>query len=68
VDVNKPVIQAEIRPGMFEIIDGNHRIEKALRDGMEFIDSYKIRGEQLLSYFADERGYKAFVEYWNSKL
>ena len=53
---------------MFEIIDGNHRIEKALRDGMEFIDSYKIRGEQLLSYFADERGYKAFVEYWNSKL
>lgn len=28
VDVNKPIIQAEIRPGMYAIIDGNHRIEK----------------------------------------
>ena len=68
VDVSKPVIQAEIRPGTFEIIDGNHRMERAFRDGIEFIDSYKIRGEQLLPYCADARGYKAFVEYWNSKL
>lgn len=68
VDVTKPVVQAEIRPDMFEIIDGNHRMEKAYRDGLETIDSYKIMGEQLLPYFADERGYKAFVEYWNSKL
>lgn len=68
VDVNKPIIKAEIRPGMFEIIDGNHRIEKAFRDGVEFIDSYKLKGEQLLPYFADVRGYRAFVEYWNSKL
>lgn len=68
VDVNKPVIQAEIRPDRFEIIDGNHRMEKAFRDGVEYIDSYKICGEQLLPYFADERGYRGFVEYWNSKL
>ena len=51
VDVSKPVIQAEIKPGFFEIIDGNHRMERAFREGTEFIDSYKLRGEQLLPYF-----------------
>lgn len=68
VDVTKPVIQAEIRPGMFEIIDGNHRIEKAYRDGVEFINSFKLKGEQLVLFFVDVRGYQAFIEYWNSKL
>jgi hypothetical protein len=53
---------------MFEIIDGNHCIEKAFRESIEFIDSYRIIGEQLLPYFADERGYRAFIEYWNSKI
>ena len=68
VDVAKPVIQAEIRLGMFEIIDGNHRIEKAYRDGVEFVDSFKLKGEQLVPFFVDGRGYQAFIEYWNSKL
>ena len=67
-DIKKPVIQAEIRPNMFEIIDGNHRMEKAFRDGIELIYSYKLSGEQLLPYFIDERGYRSYVEYWNSKL
>lgn len=30
VDVTEPVIQAEIRPGMYSIIDGNHRGWKKL--------------------------------------
>lgn len=68
VDVAKPIIQAEIRPGRFEIIDGNHRLERAYREGVALIDSYKLKGEQLGPYFADKRGYEAFVEYWNSKL
>lgn len=68
VDVSNPVIQAEIKPGTYEIIDGNHRMERAFREGVQFVDSYKLRGEQLLPYFAEVRGYKAFVEYWNSKL
>ncbi|QOY37173.1 hypothetical protein AWH56_005915 [Anaerobacillus isosaccharinicus] len=68
VDISKPVIQAEIRSNMFEVIDGNHRMEKAYREGVPFIDSYKLYGEQLLPFFIDVRGYNAFVEYWNSKL
>jgi hypothetical protein len=68
VDVTKTILQAEIRPGMFSIIDGNHRIEKAFREGILSIHSYKLRGEQLISYFMKVEGYEAFVVYWNSKL
>ncbi|WP_418222939.1 hypothetical protein [Clostridium isatidis] len=68
VDISKPILQAEIRPGMLEIIDGNHRMERAYCGGIEFVESYKLKGEQLLPYFADIRGYKAFVQYWNLKL
>lgn len=39
VDIGKPVLQAEIRPGMFEIIDGNHRMEKAFRENVTFVNS-----------------------------
>jgi hypothetical protein len=68
VDVTKTILQAEVRPGMFTIIDGNHRIEKAFRDGILYIHSYKLRGEQLIPYFMKVEGYEAFVVYWNSKL
>ncbi|MGG1686631.1 hypothetical protein [Pseudalkalibacillus sp. NRS-1564] len=68
VDVNKPIIQAEIRPNMYEIIDGNHRIEKAYREDILTIQSYKLKGEQLLPYFTEKQRYVAYVEYWNLKI
>lgn len=68
VEINSTIIQAEIRPGIFSIIDGNHRIEKAFRLGKSSIGSFKLTGEQLIPYFITLKGYQAFVEYWNSKL
>ncbi len=68
VDINKTVLQAEIRVGTYNIIDGNHRMEKARREEIQFLNSYKMKGEQLLPYFIKKKGYEAFVEYWNSKL
>jgi len=65
---SKPVIQAEIRPGMYEIIDGHHRLEKSFREGIKTVKSYKLTGEQLLSYFTDVKAYLSYVDYWNSKL
>jgi len=67
VQAGKPVLQAEIRPGMFEIIDGHNRMEKAFRDNVVFVNSYKLKGEQLLEFFTDKRGYDTFIGYWNSK-
>lgn len=68
VVLSKPVIQAEIRHDMFEIIDGHHRIEKAHRDGIPFVDSYKLKGEQLPQYLTRKESYIAYINYWNSKL
>ena len=39
VNTRKAIIQAEIKPNHFEIIDGNHRFEKAFE---EFINNYGI--------------------------
>ena len=68
VNTKKPIIQAEISIDKFEIIDGNHRFEKAFRDGKKTINSYKIYVEELIPYFYDQKGYECFVKYWNSKL
>jgi len=68
VDVTKPIIVAEISPGRFNIIDGNHRMEKARRLGMEKIPAYKIGPEQHMQFLTTEKGYLGYVEYWNGKL
>lgn len=68
VDVSKPVILAEISPGRFTVIDGNHRMEKARRSGLEMIPAYKLSPEVHLKFQTTEKGYLAYIEYWNSKL
>ncbi len=68
VDVTKPVIIAEISPGRFNVIDGNHRMEKARRLGIEKVMAYKLSPEQHLQFLTTEKSYLAYVEYWNSKL
>ncbi len=68
VDVTKPVILAEISPGRYNVIDGNHRMEQARRLGIEKLPAYKIIPEQHLQFLTTEQGYLAYIEYWNSKL
>lgn len=68
VDVSKPVIVAEISPGRFNVIDGNHRMEKARRLGMEKISAYILYPEQHMQFLTTEKGYVAYIEYWNGKL
>lgn len=68
VDTSIPIIVAEIRPGMFNVIDGNHRMEKAHREKKVLIHAYKLRGEHLLPYFTEKKGYLSFINYWNEKL
>ncbi len=68
VDVTKPVIIAEISPGRYNVIDGNHRMEKARRLGLKKMPAYKIAPEQHVRFLTTEKGYLAYVEYWNDKL
>jgi len=63
-----PVILAEIPPGRYNLIDGNHRMEKARRSGTEYVTAYRIRMEQHIQFLTTQKGYIAYVEYWNGKL
>ena len=68
VQVSKPVILAEIAPGRFNMIDGNHRAEKARRDGIQNITAYKLHPEDHAQFLTDKEGYVAYVGYWNEKV
>jgi hypothetical protein len=67
-DVSKPIVLAEISPGRFNVIDGNHRVERAGRDGLKTIAARRIDAAQHLPFLTSVRAYQAYVEYWNSKL
>jgi hypothetical protein len=68
VDLSRPVILAEISPGRYNLIDGNHRVEKARRTGATSLLAYKLSVHQHISFLTSEKAYLAYVGYWNSKL
>ena len=68
VDLSKPVIIAEISPGRYNVIDGNHRMEMARRLRLETMPAYRLNPEQHIQFLTTEQGYRAYVEYWNGKL
>ncbi|MGO9614276.1 MAG: ParB/Srx family N-terminal domain-containing protein [Dissulfurispiraceae bacterium] len=68
VDISRPVILAEIAPGRYNVIDGNHRMEKARRTGVKSIQAYKLNAKQHMSFLTSQRAYLSYIEYWNSKL
>jgi hypothetical protein len=68
VQINEPVIIAEIAPGRYNLVDGNHRMEKARRLGIDRIKAYRLNVEQHIRFLTSTKTYKAYVEYWNSKL
>jgi hypothetical protein len=68
VDISQPIIVAEISPGRYNVIDGNHRMEKARGIGIENMPAYKLNPEHHTKFLTSERAYVAYIEYWNSKL
>jgi hypothetical protein len=66
-DVSRPVILAEIAPGRYNLIDGNHRMEKARRLGMDTVRAYKFPPEVHMRFLTSAKGYHAYIEYWNLK-
>jgi len=68
VDITRPVILAEISPGRYNLIDGNHRMEKARRVGVMKVLAHKLNVEQHIRFLTRKKSYLAYIEYWNSKL
>lgn len=68
VDPSIPLILAEINKGRYIVIDGNHRLTKAYREGIEYLQAYKLDVNQHIKFLTSISSYKTFVEYWNEKL
>jgi hypothetical protein len=68
VDISKPVIIAEIAPSRFNLIDGQHRVEKARRLGKEKIMAYRLTVHQHIRFLTSRKAYEIYVEYWNSNI
>ncbi len=68
VDISQPVILAEISPGRYNLIDGNHRKEKARRIGISSIFAYQLNVNQHLRFLTEKDTYLSYIKYWNSKL
>lgn len=67
-NLSEPIILAEISPGMFNIIDGRHRLEKVYRNNTSKILAYKIYARQHLEFLTSIKAYRKYIEYWNSKI
>lgn len=63
-----PIILAEISPDRFNVIDGNHRLEKAYRDGASKILAYRVMAEQHVAFLTSVEAYKEYIQYWNGKI
>jgi len=68
VEVSRPVILAEIAPGHYNLIDGNHRMEKARKMRTKSIFAYKLNVKQHLKFLTEKEAYLAYIEYWNRKV
>jgi len=68
VEVSRPVILAEITPGHYNLIDGNHRMEKARKMRTKSIFAYKLNVKQHLKFLTEKKAYLAYIEYWNRKV
>ncbi len=68
VEISQPVIVAEISPGQYNLIDGNHRMEKARRMGIKSLPAYKLTVDQHILFLTSTKAYVTYVEYWNSKV
>lgn len=68
VEISRPIILAEISPGRYNLIDGNHRMEKARRTGTKSIQAHKLNVKQHMEFLTSREAYVAYIEYWNGKL
>jgi hypothetical protein len=67
-DLSRPVLLAEISPSRYNLIDGNHRVARARREGLQSIPAYRIDCPEHVAFLTSVFAYERYVEYWNSKV
>lgn len=68
MDLTKPIIIAEIAPNRYNIIDGNHRVEKAKRENIETLPAYRIKANYHVRFLTSQKSYLCYIDYWNDKV
>jgi len=67
-DLSRPIVLAEISPGNFNVIDGNHRLAKARRQGAAALPAYRVQFPAHVAFLTSAFAYEKYLEYWNSKV
>ena len=67
-DLERPILLAEISPGRFSLIDGNHRMARARREGVVSLPARRIRCPDHLPFLTSVSAYESYVAYWNGKV
>lgn len=67
-DLSRPILLAEISPGLYNVIDGHHRLAKARREGAQALPARRVHCPDHVPFLTSTAAYEAYVEYWNGKL
>lgn len=67
-DIKQPLIVVVLTETTDKLIDGNHRLQKALKLGVKTIAAYSLSVEEHCKYIVDfdERIYHEVVKHWNT--
>jgi len=68
VDLSRPVLLAEISPGQYNLIDGQHRVAKATRQGVNTLRAYRLTVLQHIRFLTSKDAYFTYIDYWNGKV
>ena len=65
-DITQPLIIVNLTENIDKLIDGNHRLQKALKLGVGMIDAYYLSFKEHRDYIVDfnERIYRQVVNHW----
>lgn len=66
-DLLRPILLAEISPGLFNLIDGHHRVAKARREGVGTLPAHRVACPHHVQFLTSTPAYERYVEYWNGK-
>jgi hypothetical protein len=67
-NLSNPILLGEISPGRFNVIDGNHRLERARQNRAEKVPARRVFADQHIAFLTSMRAYEAYVKYWNEKI
>ncbi len=67
-DLSRPILLAEIAPERYGVIDGNHRLAKARRQGATALPAYRLHCPAHVPFLTSTFAYERYVDYWNDKV